>query len=130
MATSVPPVEPANLAGGVPFLLHPSAFIFHPFIVVLRTHRVFLILCVLILVNQLGFGLITPVLPLYAEQFGLGPSLIGVVIGAYGLARFLVNVPAGRLAEARGRRPVLIAGTLLSAVAALLMATAQNLPQI
>lgn len=96
----------------------------------LRDQRVFLTLCVLILINQLGFGLITPVLPLYADSFGLGPSLIGVVIGIYGLARFLVNVPAGRLAESRGRRPVLIAGTLINALSAALMATAQNLPQL
>lgn len=96
----------------------------------LRGQRVFLTLCVLILVNQLGFGLITPILPLYADSFGLGPSLIGVVIGAYGLARFLVNVPAGRLAEAKGRRPVLIVGTLINSLSAALMATAQNLPQL
>jgi DHA1 family multidrug resistance protein-like MFS transporter len=96
----------------------------------LRGQRVFLTLCVLILVNQLGFGLITPILPLYADSFGLGPSLIGVVIGVYGLARFAVNVPAGRLAEAIGRRPVLIAGTLINAASAALMATAQDLPQL
>jgi MFS family permease len=96
----------------------------------LRDQRVFLTLCVLILVNQLGFGLITPVLPLYADSFGLGPSAIGLVIGVYGAARFLANVPAGRMAEARGRRPVLIAGALINAVAAALMATAQDLPQL
>src|SRR5262249_26419463 len=90
----------------------------------IRANRVFLALCLLILVNQLGFGIIPPVLPLYADSFGLGPSLIGVVIGIYGAARFLVNVPAGRLAEARGRRPVLIGGTLLTALASALMATA------
>ncbi|MGH2583628.1 MAG: MFS transporter [Dehalococcoidia bacterium] len=96
----------------------------------LRGQRVFLTLCILILINQLGFGLITPVLPLYADSFGLGPSMIGVVIGVYGLARFLVNVPAGRVAEAKGRRPVLIAGTLISCLAAALTATAQDLPQL
>ena len=96
----------------------------------LREQRVFLTLCILILVNQLGFGLITPILPLYADSFGLGPSLIGVVIGVYGLARFLVNVPAGRLAETKGRRPVLITGILINTVSAALMATAQNLPQL
>lgn len=95
-----------------------------------ETRRRFLTLCLLILVNQLGFGLITPVLPLYADSFGLGPSLIGVVIGVYGLARFLVSVPAGRLAELRGRRPTLIAGTLLTTLSSALMATAQNLPQL
>jgi MFS family permease len=96
----------------------------------LAGQRAFLTLCVLILINQLGFGLITPILPLYADSFGLAPSAIGLVIGIYGAARFLANVPAGRMAEARGRRPVLIAGALINALAALLMATAQNLPQL
>src|SRR5215211_3589480 len=96
----------------------------------LREQRVFLTLCVLIMVNQLGFGLITPILPLYADSFGLAPSAIGLVIGIYGAARFVANVPAGRMAEARGRRPVLIAGALINALAAVLMATAQNLPQL
>ncbi|MGD9894813.1 MAG: MFS transporter, partial [Dehalococcoidia bacterium] len=99
-------------------------------IALLREQRVFLTLCILILINQLGFGLITPILPLYADSFGLGPSLIGVVIGVYGMARFLVNVPAGRLAETKGRRPVLIVGILVNAISAALMATAQNLPQL
>ena len=99
-------------------------------VAVVRRHRVFIALCGLILVNQFGFGLITPVLPLYADSFGLGPSLIGLVIGVYGLARFLVSVPAGRLAETRGRRPVLIGGTLLTALASALIASAANLPQL
>jgi MFS family permease len=97
---------------------------------VLTEQRVFLTLCILILINQLGFGLITPILPLYADSFGLAPSAIGLVIGIYGAARFLANVPAGRMAEAKGRRPVLIAGALINALAAALMATAQNLPQL
>src|SRR5215216_5286955 len=101
-----------------------------PRFAVLREQQVFLTLCALIMVNQLGFGLITPVLPLYADSFGLGPSAIGLVIGIYGAARFLANVPAGRVAEAKGRRPVLIAGALINAVSAALMASAQSLPQL
>lgn len=96
----------------------------------LRSQRVFLTLCLLIMINQFGFGLITPVLPLYADSFGLGPSLVGVVIGVYGLARFVVNLPAGRLTEVYGRRSVLIGGTLVNALASALIATAQNLPQL
>lgn len=95
-----------------------------------RNRRIFLTLCTLILINQFGFGIITPVLPLYADSFGLGPSLIGVVIGIYGAARFLANIPAGRLAEVYGRRPVLIGGTLLTAVSSALVASAQSLPQL
>ena len=40
--------------------------------------RTFLALCVLILVNQIGFGLMTPVLPAYSRSFGLGASEVGL----------------------------------------------------
>ena len=69
--------------------------------------RTFLALCLLILVNQLGFGIITPVLPAYGRSFGVGASAVGLILGIYGLARFIANVPAGHLAERRGRRTVL-----------------------
>lgn len=92
--------------------------------------RTFLPLCLLILVNQLGFGLITPVLPAYARSFGLSAGAVGLVIGVYGLARFLANVPAGQLAERRGRKPVLILGTAITTVASALMATAGSLTQL
>jgi DHA1 family multidrug resistance protein-like MFS transporter len=90
--------------------------------------RSFLALCVLILVNQIGFGIITPVLPGYARSFGLGAGSVGLVIGIYGFARFLANVPAGQIAERRGRRQVLIIGTLITSLASALMATAGSLP--
>lgn len=96
----------------------------------LAEHRVFLALLALILANQIGFGLITPVLPSYAKSFGLGPAELGLVIAIYGFARFLANVPAGQLAERRGRRPVLIAGTAITSVASALIATAGSLPQL
>src|ERR1700693_860712 len=92
--------------------------------------RSFLALCVLILVNQIGFGIITPVLPGYARSFGLDASRIGLVIGIYGFARFLANVPASQLAERRGRGEVLIIGTVITSVASALIATSANLPQL
>ena len=87
-------------------------------------------MCVLILVNQLGFGLITPVLPAFARSFGLSASAVGFVIASYGLARFVANVPAGNLAKRRGRRVVLVVGTAITSVASALIATATNLPQL
>jgi MFS transporter, DHA1 family, multidrug resistance protein len=56
------------------------------------------------------------VLALYARSFGVGQSAIGASIAVYGLARFLLAVPAGRLADASGRRTVLALGGLISAV--------------
>ncbi len=92
--------------------------------------RSFVAVCALILVNQIGFGLIVPVLPAYAHSFGLGTASIGFVIGIYGFARFIANVPAGTIADRRGRRSVLIIGTAITAVASALIATASTLPEL
>src|SRR5919199_678528 len=87
-------------------------------------HRVLVWMCILIAVNQLGFGSIVPVVPLYAASFGVPTSAIGLTIALYGLARFLFAVPSGRLADRIGRRGTLawggavtVAGNLLCAAA-------------
>lgn len=71
-------------------------------------------MCVLIFVNQLGFGSVVPVVPLYARGFGVPQSAIGLTIGIYGLARFLINVPAGTVADRIGRRGTLVIGSVLT----------------
>jgi multidrug resistance protein len=73
-------------------------------------------MCALIAVNQLGFGSIMPVIALYARSFGVSQSAIGVAVAVYGLARFLVALPAGQLADRVGRRTVLALGGLVTAV--------------
>jgi MFS transporter, DHA1 family, multidrug resistance protein len=81
-------------------------------------------MCVLVAVNQLGFGSVVPVLALYARSFGVRQWAIGAAIGIYGLARFLVAMPAGRLADRAGRRATLAVGGLVTAAGNLLCAYA------
>ena len=88
--------------------------------------RILTWMCVLIAVNQLGFGSIVPALALYARSFGVAQSAIGVAIAVYGLARFLIAVPSGRLADRLGRRTTLAAGGLVAAVGNALCALAPN----
>jgi MFS family permease len=90
--------------------------------------RILAWMCVLIAVNQLGFGSIVPALALYARSFDVTQSAIGLAIAVYGLARFLVAVPAGQLADRLGRRSTLALGGLLSAVGNLLCAVAPTYP--
>jgi DHA1 family multidrug resistance protein-like MFS transporter len=90
--------------------------------------RILVWMCVLIAVNQLGFGSIVPALALYARSFDVTQSAIGLAIAVYGLARFLVAVPAGQLADRLGRRSTLAMGGLLSAVGNLLCALAPSYP--
>lgn len=78
-----------------------------------QRYRVLIWVCAVTIVNQLGFGSIVPVVPLYARSFGVPQSAIGLTIAIYGLARFLINLPAGRLADRLGRRPTLALGGLV-----------------
>ena len=86
-------------------------------------------MCVLIGVNQLGFGAIVPVLPLYAQAFGVSVSAVGMAVAIYGLARFLIAMPIGRLSDAFGRRTALALGGLLSAIGNIWCAWAADFPE-
>src|SRR5262244_1792966 len=79
--------------------------------------RVLVWMCVLIAVNQLGFGSVVPVLALYARSFGVTQSAIGLAIAVYGLARFLVSMPVGRRTALALGGLVTAAGNLICAVA-------------
>ena len=88
--------------------------------------RILVWMCVLIGINQLGFGSVVPVLPLYARSFGVSQAAIGLAIAVYGLARFLVAVPVGWLADQLGRRAALALGGLVTAGGNLLCAYAPD----
>jgi len=76
--------------------------------------RALLWMCIIIFVNQLGFGAVVPVLPLYAASFGVSVSAIGVTVAIFGVSRMLAAVPSGRLSDRLGRRPALALGGALS----------------
>lgn len=58
----------------------------------------------------------TPLLPLFAQELGAGPSMIGFVVGASTLTGIAVKLPAGALSDVLGRRPLLLAGALVFAL--------------
>jgi len=89
-------------------------------------NRILIWMCVLIAVNQLGFGSIMPVIALYARSFGVSQSAIGVAVAVYGLARFLLALPAGQLADRLGRRAGLALGGLVTAAGNLFCALAPD----
>ena len=91
--------------------------------------RVLIAMCVLISINQLGFGSVIPVLPLYAQSFGVAASAIGMAVAIYGLARFFVAVPSGQLSDRLGRRPTLAMGGVISALGSFWCAAATGYPE-
>jgi MFS transporter, DHA1 family, tetracycline resistance protein len=70
-----------------------------------------------VFVDVLGFSLILPLLPYYAETFGATATTVGLLLGANALAQFIGAPVIGRLSDRYGRRPLLllsIAGTVVS----------------
>ena len=57
----------------------------------------------------------TPLLPLFAREFGAGPALVGLVMGASTLTGIFVKLPAGALSDLLGRRRLLLAGAVVFA---------------
>jgi MFS family permease len=91
--------------------------------------RILLWMCVLVAVNQLGFGSVVPVLPLYAREFGVPVAWIGAAIAAYGLARLFASAPAGQIADRLGRRHALAIGAIATAAGNLWCALATSYPE-
>ncbi len=82
----------------------------------------------IVFVGLLGFGIILPLLPLYAAQFGASPFVAGMLLASYSLMQLVATPYLGALSDRIGRRPVLIisqVGTLLSFV---LLGLANTLP--
>ena len=91
--------------------------------------RILIWMCVFIGVNQLGFGALIPVLPLYAQAFGVPASAIGSTIAIYGLSRMLSALPGGHTADRLGRRPSMAMGGLICTVGNLWCAFAGSFPE-
>ncbi len=75
------------------------------------------------LINMLAVGASLPILPRYITgPLGAGKVEVGIVIGSFAFAAIAARPLAGRWGDRRGRRPVMIAGTALTAVAGALYA--------
>ena len=76
-----------------------------------------------------GEGLFFNFIPIYLDkQFLLSKYQIGVVLGAFGLSMAITHIPAGRLADRLGRRPLLLIAWVLGLISALVMGFALSLP--
>lgn len=73
-----------------------------------------------------GFALVVPVLPQYAESFGVGAFLVSVVVSAFAFMRFITAPVGGILVDRFGERPMYIAGLLIVAISSFASAFASS----
>lgn len=80
--------------------------------------------------DLIGFGIVMPVLPFYADEFGASALTLGLLFSAFAAAQFLFAPIWGRLSDRHGRRPILLATIAGTGLAMLGLAFATSLAWI
>ena len=81
----------------------------------------------IVLVDVLGFTIILPLLPFYAERFGASPMLIGALLAAYAACQLISGPFLGRWSDTIGRKPLLLVSQVGTCLSFILLAFAPNM---
>ncbi len=85
-------------------------------------------LFLIVFADLVGFGIVIPLLPLYAEHFHPTPWVFGLLMASYSAMQFVFSPLLGRLSDRIGRRPVLLISLVGSVGGFVLFALSQSLP--
>jgi DHA1 family tetracycline resistance protein-like MFS transporter len=86
-----------------------------------------LIIFMIVFVDLVGFGIVIPILPYYAQQYGASAFDLGWLMTVYSLAQFLLSPIWGRLSDRFGRRPILLLSLVGTVVSMTLLGFASSL---
>ena len=81
----------------------------------------------MVALNVMGVNLIAPVLPAYADFFGVGFAAVSTLVTAFALARMSFRVRAGSLADRHGSRAVCTGGGFVQATGAIIASFAPGI---
>lgn len=83
-----------------------------------------------VFIDLIGFGIIIPLLPFYAQKFGASVIEIGFLMTSFSLLQFLLSPMWGKISDHVGRRPILLLGLFGSALSYIIFALAPTLQWI
>jgi len=84
----------------------------------------------IVFIDLIGFGMIIPILPLYAQRFQASEWQIGILLASYSFMQFLASPVLGWFSDRYGRKPVLLCSLIGSATGYILMASAISLAML
>lgn len=87
-------------------------------------------LCFAVFVSMLGFGLVMPLLPIYARDFGATGLQLGFLTASFAVTRLTTTFPGGWLADRVGRKKPTILGLLAYSVVMSLYGYSQDVTQL
>src|SRR6266581_4533621 len=79
-----------------------------------------------VLIDLIGFGIIMPILPMYAQRFGAQGIGYGALVFVFSAMQFLATALLGRLSDRIGRRPILLTTMVINALGYALFAFAPS----
>jgi len=86
-----------------------------------------LILFSVIVLDLIGFGVVIPILPFYAEGFGANATVLGILLSSYAVMQFLFAPFWGKLSDRIGRKQVLLITILGSCLGLTILGLAKSL---
>ena len=88
-----------------------------------------LVIFITVFIDLVGFGIVIPVLPYYAEgtRFGATPRGVGLLFASYSVMQLIFSPVLGRLSDKHGRRPVLLISLLGTSLGFFVMGFATTL---
>jgi len=81
--------------------------------------RGFWVIWTTVAIDLIGFGIVLPILPQYAERFGAGAAVIGVLSASFSLAQLVFAPVWGKLSDRIGRKPIIIISLCGTAIGSL-----------
>ena len=93
---------------------------------VLTKYKQLFPLCFAVFVSMLGFGLVMPLLPIYARNFGATGIQLGFLTASFALTRVVSTLPGGWLSDRMGRKKPIAAGLLMYSVVMALYGFSQD----
>ncbi|WP_010094104.1 MFS transporter [Ornithinibacillus scapharcae] len=85
------------------------------------------VLFLIMFLVMVGFGIIIPVLPFYAEELGASPTELGLLMAVYSLMQLIFAPIWGRVSDRIGRKPVLMIGIVGLAISFFILAISSKL---
>jgi MFS transporter, DHA1 family, tetracycline resistance protein len=87
-------------------------------------------LCIVVIIDVLGFGVLIPLIPYMAIRYGASPELNTPILGIYSLCQLLAAPLWGRLSDRYGRRPILLSSMLGACGSYLILAFTHSLASL
>lgn len=92
--------------------------------------RPFIALYVAVFVATMGISMVSPLLPVYAEELGASGAWLGLTFSAFAFAQAIISPFVGRLSDRYGRKPFIITGLSVYFIAAVGYLTAETFYQV